>query len=438
MKTQFRKLWDSLHSSYWFIPLVMMALTVLLWWGTSALDHVLSLKDKKDITWLYIGNADTMRALLLTTGVAIGGIIGVVFTIIMVPLSIAASQFGPRILRTFLRDLGTQVTLGTFNSTFIFCMAVLLQLSGTAKQPLPQISVNVALLLGLISFGVLIYFINHVAVSLQAPIVIFKVSKELKAAINRDFPVDSAIAPVSSSNENNKMTPDLLTAHSIVMAKGSGYLQARNDDFLFHFAKQRKLVLKLLSEPGDFIIQGTPLVITWPAINTESDAKVLNTAFILGPQRTLVQDVIFGINELVEVAIRALSPAINDPFTAMTSIDWIGSALCQICSRSFPPSQLFDKTGHLRIIRSPVSFSRFTDASFNQIREYGRGSRAVSIRLMDIIKTVAQCAKTVEQREALLHHATLIENDCHMGLPDINDRNDVTSRYQAVKKILSI
>jgi uncharacterized membrane protein len=135
----------------------MMVSSVLLWRGTITLDHILSLKDKKAIAWLYIGNADTMRELLLTTAVAIGGIIGVVFTIIMVPLSIAATQFGPRLLRTFLRDLGTQITLGTFNATFIFCMAMLLQLSGAAKQPLPQISVNVALLLGIISFGLLIY-----------------------------------------------------------------------------------------------------------------------------------------------------------------------------------------------------------------------------------------------------------------------------------------
>src|SRR5678816_3154627 len=117
MKTHLRKLLDSLKSSYWFIPLVMMALAFLLWLGTGSMDRILSARDKKEIAWLYVSDADTMRTLLLTIAVAIGGVLGVVFSIIMVPLTIAAAQFGPRLLRTFLRDSGTQITLGTFTAT---------------------------------------------------------------------------------------------------------------------------------------------------------------------------------------------------------------------------------------------------------------------------------------------------------------------------------
>ncbi|MEP6597032.1 MAG: DUF2254 domain-containing protein [Ginsengibacter sp.] len=438
MKTHLRKLWDSLKSSYWFIPLVMMVLAVMLWWGTSTLDHILSIRDKKAIAWLYLSDAETIRTFLLTIAVAIIGVVGVVFTIIMVPLSIAASQFGPRLLRTFLRDTGTQITLGTFNATFIFCMVVLLHLSTAIKQPLPQISVNVALLLAFTSFGVLIYFINHIAVSLQAPIVVARVSKELHTAINHDFPDDISTAYMfSSADHDNKMLPDVSSAHSIIIAKVSGYLQVRDDTSLLHLAREHNLVFKLLSEPGDFIVQRTALVLTWPEINIEKISDAVNRAFIQGSQRTLVQDVTFGINELVEVAIRALSPAINDPFTAMTCLDWIGSALCQICSRTLPPAKLFDQAGHLRIIRNPVTFTKLADAAFNQIREYGRTSRYVSVRLIDTIKVVAGCAKTDEHRKILLHHATLVERNSHNGLPDANDRQVITNSYNVLKEILS-
>ncbi len=435
MRTHIRKLWDSLKSSYWFIPLVMMVLAIMLWLITSTLDHQLSTRDKKTIAWLYLSDADDMRTLLLTIAVAIIGVVGVVFTIIMVPLSIAASQFGPRLLRTFLRDSGTQVTLGVFTSTFIFCMVVLLQLSHGSKQPLPQISVNVALLLGLISFGTLIYFINHIAVSMQAPVVVAKVSKELHVAISHDLPdtLDNA-AGVSSSNEYN-LLPDPQALHSVALAKKSGYLQVRDDDALLRLAEKRNLVFKLLYEPGNFVTEGRPLVQIWPGKNDDSLNEAINAAFVPGIQRTLVQDVTFGINELVEVAIRAMSPAINDPFTAITCLDWIGSALCRICVRRFPKALLFDNKEQLRIIRSPVTFTDLANAAFNQIREYGRGSTAVTLRLMETIQLVMRCAITDEQREALLHHATLVETGCHTGLPEASDRERVKDVYEAMRRL---
>lgn len=438
MKTHLRKLWDSLKSSYWFIPLVMMAFALLLWLGTSSLDHALSARDKKAIAWLYVSDADTMRTLLLTIAATIIGVLGVVFSIIMVPLTIAAAQFGPRLLRTFLRDSGTQVTLGTFTGTFIFCMAVLLQLSGAAKQPLPQISVNVALLMGLVSFGVLIYFINHVAVSLQAPVMVSRVSKELHIAIAHDLPDDPGTSSLTSiADEDKQENPDLSSSYKSVMAKESGYLQVRDDSRLLHLAKQHNLIFKVLSEPGDFIVQGTPLMYIWGDIHIEKINAIINAAFLTGVQRTLVQDVTFGINELIEVALRALSPAINDPFTAMTCLDWVGSALCQVCTRTFPKSKLFDNNGHLRIIRNPVTFTQLADAAFNQIREYGRSSRYVTLRIMHTIKRVGGCAITIEQRRALLHHATLIESNCHIGLPEPADRQIITDEYEAVKKVLN-
>ncbi|MEJ7680934.1 MAG: DUF2254 domain-containing protein [Segetibacter sp.] len=394
-----------------------MALAVVLWISTSTIDRMLTARDKGSIAWLYVDTIDSMRTLLLTIEGTIIGIVGVVFSIMMVPLTIAASQFGPRLLRTFLRDIGTQMTLGTFTATFIFCMLVLLQLRGIPERHLPQISATIGLLLGIISFAVLIFFINHVAVSLQVSVLVSQVSKELHTAIDHDLPDHFDSASISShADETNAIPFDSTKANRVVNATASGYVQVRDDERLLRLAQKHNIVLKLLSQPGDFIVEGTPLATVWQDVLTSREIDpAINAAFILGLQRTLIQDITFGINELVEVAIRALSPAINDPFTAMTCLDWLGSALCRICERIFPQAELFDKDGHLRLIRRPETFSRFADAAFNQIREYGRSSRAVTVRLIDTIAVVAQCARTDEQRRVLLRHAALVERGSHMG-----------------------
>lgn len=437
MVTHLRKLWDSLKSSYWFVPLVMMATALLLWLITSKLDHDLSGHDKKAITWLYLGDADTMRTLLLTIAGVIVGVLGVVFSIIMVPLSLAAAQFGPRLLRTFLRDTGTQVSLGTFTGTFIFCMAVLLQLSKTAKYTLPQVSVNLALLLSLVSFGVLIYFINHVAVSLQAPVVVARVSKELHAAINHQFSSQNIVAATAVENEATEKSR-LSLPYQVVTAKASGYLQVRDDQSLLQLAHRHDLVFKLLSEPGDFIIEATPIVWVWGETDMAHITNTVRMAFITGKQRTLVQDVTFGFNELIEVALRALSPAINDPFTAMTCLDWVGSALCQVCTRPFPGDHVYDAQGRLRLLTRPVTFTHLANAAFNQVREYGRNSRYVTLRLMYTLRRVAEFAETPPQRQVLLHHATLAVNGCHLGLPDPADQQVIKEEYALLRQILKV
>jgi uncharacterized membrane protein len=230
---------------------------------------------------------------------------------------------------------------------------------------------------------------------------------------------------------------DLVLPPHTVFATASGYVQVRDDDGLLRFAQEHGLVLKLLSQPGDFVVEDTSLTLVWPKDAAPGEVnEVINAAFILGAQRTLVQDLTFGINSLVEVAIRALSPAINDPFTAMTCLDWLGTALCRICTRTFPPSRRYDDKGHLRLITNPITFSGLADAAFIQIRDYGRSSTMVLLRMLDTIAIIAQCVRTEEQRSTLLRHATLVERSSHLGLPETADRQVVTERYQTVLRLL--
>jgi uncharacterized membrane protein len=432
---RFRKLWDSLRSSYWFVPSMMMVGAALLWLLSSWLDRLLSASGALPTHWLYSDDRASIRSLLLTIAASTAGIVGVVFSIMMVPLTIAASQFGPRLLRNFLRDTGTQVTLGTFTATFLFCMLVVLQVHAEGLGPLPQVSITVGLLLGVTSFGMLIFFINHVAVSVQASVVVAEVSADLQAAIDRELPdraEQSAVAGKATAGG-----PDLAQDPHIVLATASGYVQLRDDAGLLRLATEHDLVLELLQRPGDFLTAETPVARLWPKKSgaTEIDAMI-NAAYILGVQRTLVQDVIFGINSLAEVAVRALSPAINDPFTAMTCLDWLGTALCRASSRSFTAANRYDEQGIQRLLTTAVSFSDLVDAAFNLIREYGRGSSVVLLRLLDTIATVSKRAHSPEMRSALLRHAMLVERSSQIGLPEAAHREAVTERYKTVLRLL--
>jgi uncharacterized membrane protein len=441
MEAHLRKLWDSLRSSYWFVPALMTSGAVVLWAGTSMLERALYASGTLPSAWLYADDIDSVRTLLLAVAGAIIGLVGVVFSITMIPLTIATAQFGSRLLRTFLRDTGTQITLGTFVATFIFCMLVLLRLRGDPAQPLPQVSVTVGLLLALASFSVLIYFINHVAVSIQAPVVAAEVSAELHAAIDRELlhPLKRAAAPAPMRTAGG-VPPDFALTARPVLATASGYVQARDDAGLLRLAMEHNLVMRLLGQPGDFVVQDTPLAFLWPgaAASEEEVDTAINTAFLLGLQRTLLQDVTFGINELVEMAVRALSPAINDPFTAMTCLDWIGTVLCRMCGRAFPPPLRCDDQGRVRLMVKALAFTDLADASFNPIREAGRANTAVTLRLLDTIMVVAQCARTEEQCATLLRHATVVARGSSIGLSEEADRQAVTARYETVARVLGM
>jgi uncharacterized membrane protein len=432
MPARLSKLWDTLRASYWFVPSLMTGLAVVLWATLGALDAGLQRLGIERLPWLYRDSLTAARTLLLAVAGATIGLIGVVFSITMVPLTIAASQLGPRLLRTFLRDTGTQVVLGTFVATFVYCMLVLLQLHDDTVE-LPQLLITAALYMALATLGVLIYFIDHVAVSIQAPRVVAAVVAELEDDIARSFPepLDPDALPPEPAPSLPGEPPQL------VLATRSGYVQARDDKALLGLAVAHDLFLRLLAEPGSFVVAGTPLVQAWPAGRSTKLAAAVNSAHILGPQRTLVQDIEFGINELVEVAVRALSPAINDPFTAMTCIDWLGHTLCRLCERRLVSPYRRDEEGNPRLMSTPLTFDRLLDAAFHQIRQYGRGSAAVSGRLLDALELVGGHARTEEQRRALLRHVGLVAESAEGGLAEPTARDTLARRAREVAQAIT-
>jgi uncharacterized membrane protein len=223
-----------------------------------------------------------------------------------------------------------------------------------------------------------------------------------------------------------------------VSADGDGYLQFIDGAALLALAMEEDLVVRLERRPGNYVVASCPLALIWPESRaTDRLTDQVRTLFVLGNQRTSDQDIEFGVNQLVEIAVRALSPGLNDPFTAMTCVDHLGSLLCRLATRDMPSHYRYDHHNQLRVIAPANTFPEVTDAAFNQVRQYSRSSVAVTIRLLESIAVVAGFAHRPEDRTTLLHHAEMIARGAMEGLPEREDRRAVEERYQAVIQLCS-
>lgn len=363
------------------------------------------------------------------------------FSITIVALQLAAANFGPRILRNFMRDTGNQVVLGTFIGTFIYYLLVLRTIHGEGDGYsvfVPQLSVTVGMILAIISIGVLIYFIHHAATIIQASHVISEISADLNDAIKRLFP-EKIGHSVPQHKRSFGEIPTNFDAEALpIKVTKSGYIQAIDDEKLIKIACQQNLLFRLKYRPGKFVVKGSDLVIIFPEkrVNLQLTTQI-NDAFILGAERTEQQDVEFPINQLVEIALRAISPAVNDPFTAIRCIDRLSAGLSHLAQKDFPSPYRYDKDDNLRVIADPVTFAGLTDAAFNQIRQYSTSDVAVTIRLLEAIASIAPFTRNKKDRAALLRHADMIQRGSHEGVSEELDRKVVEARYQVAIKALT-
>jgi uncharacterized membrane protein len=432
VKTRLLAMLETLRANYWLVPALMAAGAIGLSFLTIEIDSRLDTEVIDSLGWVYGGGTEGARALLSTVAGSIITVAGVVFSIIIVVMSLASSQFGPRILRHFVRDRVNQFVLGTFVATFIYCLLVLRTVRGQDEGGfLPHVSVTVALVLALVSLSVLIFFIHHVAVAIQAPNVIANVAHELDGVIDRLFPDGHPQEPNGAPGWFNE------SDCTVVEADASGYLQAVDTDLLLEQAAAREARIRLLRRPGHFITAGTPIAHVAPA--SACDAKVMkkvNAALILGPHRTPTQDVEFAIHQLVEIAVRALSPGVNDPFTAMTCLDWLGSALRRLVETEMPEEHRLTREGKTLVTIPATTFTGVCDAAFNQIRQHARRDVAVTIRLLETIAAVASDARRPEHRDALRCHADLARRNSRATIHDQQDQRDIHSRYAAVMRTI--
>lgn len=437
LQTRLAAFWDDLSASFWFLPGLMMIGAVGISIAMVELDTVLDARTIQKIAWLWDGGPEAARVLLGTIASSMITIAGVVFSITMVVLALVSNQYGPRLMRNFREDKGNQLVLGTFIATFVYCLLVLRKVTnGPGGDFVPYLSITLSIILALINIGVIIYFIHHIAVMTQAPYVIRLVSDDLRRSIDSMFPENLGEEIPADQAQPDLDLEGFDRLGSAIEADQNGYLQAIDSEKLMDLATARDLVIHAHYRPGDFIIEKTPLVHV-QAVNPIDDglSRQMRNIFLLGRERTPRQDVEFGIHQLVEIAVRALSPGINDPFTAMTCVDYLGSALCQAAQRRIPSRYRYDKENKLRVIADAVTFEGMLEAAFNQIRQYGRSSVAVSIRLLETFTVIAKCLVRKADGAGLRLQAQTIRDASDIYLTP--DRRAIEARYEAFMEALA-
>lgn len=219
---------------------------------------------------------------------------------------------------------------------------------------------------------------------------------------------------------------------AVLLAPVSGYLQFIKHQNLVRLATQAEAVINLEYRPGHFIVRGHRFATVWPPEAAPLVRQALGRAHLIGPQRTLTQDVSFGFDQLVEIALRALSAAVNDTFTALTCIDWLGENLCKIVAGWHPARVHRDAQGYIRVITAEADYDRLVQRSFEKIRQSSLGMPAVMIRALEALTSIMTETTSDGQRRVLLEQAAMIDRASERSVPEAADRADIRRRYEAI------
>jgi uncharacterized membrane protein len=428
---------EALRTNLWLVPTVEIVLAVALFAGTYALDRAAYDGTVQLPSFVISGTADAARQILTAIAAAVITVVTLVFSITIVTLTLASTQFGPRMLRNFIRDRITQLTLGSFVATFVYSILALVAIGpGSHGEFVPHVSITMTMVLVILDVAVLVLFIDHIAKSIQLPQVIASIASDLAGAIETEVALNAGSGPKTGPSLS-EMLVRLDEDSGVVRAPGSGYLQYVSMSTLIDIASSSHAVIRLLHRPGHFVVEGEPLADVWPAAAAPGVARALGGAHATGPHRTLTQDLSFAVDQLVEIAIRALSAAVNDTFTALACIDWLGDGLCKIADRWRPAAVHRDAAGHLCVITVTVGFDRLVERAHDKIRQASRGMPAVMIRQLDGLAKVMAHTTTQAQRDLLIEQAAMIMRSCDESVPEKSDREDVRRRYDAVLAAVS-
>lgn len=438
MGTRQRALLEEIRTGFWFIPAVMSGLALLLASLMVELDLLVGSERIEALGILFIESPDGARAALSTIASSTITVAGTVFSLTMVALTLASNQFGPRLIRAFMRDIATQLVLGTFLATYLYCIIILRTVRSVEEvQFVPNLAVLTAVLLALINVGVLIYFFHHVAVAIQVPNLIAYLGASLQATIGRLFPPRRELSPETAGlwREAHTLRKAAEAEDQPVLALRSGYVQLIDEAALVALAVAGDRVICLLARPGDFVVKGSPLAHVTPPPDAAL-AEAINDALVFGHQRVQIQDFEAYIFQLVEIASRALSPAFNDPFTAMACIDRLGEAIMLLDDRELPPPYRLDQAGRVRLVLEGYTFGTALNAAFGMIRHYGRGHPAVLTRLLETFAELGEQTERADRRSMLRRHADMVLRAADESIPEQADRDEIRRRHEAVLRAL--
>lgn len=385
---------DGLRTQLWPFPAVAVALSVVLGTALPALDAVLDGKLPESVSvLLFSGGPEAARSILQAISGSLITVTSLTFSLTVVTLQLASSQFSPRLLRTFTADRFVHATLALFLAAFAFALTVLRSVraeSGSGPSFVPEISVTVAFGLAIASVIGLVLFLAHLTREIRVETMMRRVNVETQETIDRVFPEDRPLPGPG---------PLAPAGALLIRSAHSGFLTALDRDALLRSAVVSGAVVRVDREPGSSLVEGVPLATAWPlsdgrqftAETSEELPASINAAISTGFERTNVQDVGFGLRQLVDVAARALSPGINDPTTAVHVISHLSVLLCRLVDRNPGPEHLHDDEGRVRVVLSMPSLSDLLDLALAQPRLYGATDPAVIERLLLLLQELTWC-----------------------------------------------
>lgn len=430
--------WNETRSSFWFAPAVIVL-------GALGLASLLIAIDTRIDRGLWVlprwplvfgAGAAGARGLLSTVATSMITVAGVVFSITIVALSLTSSQYTSRVLRNFMRHRVNQVVLGVFVGIFAYCLVVLRTIRGGDEGAfVPSLAVLGALVLAFVGIGFLIYFIHHIALSIQASSILAAVADETIAVVDRLFPQELGDDLDEGALDRVSLPAD--DAWLAVAAARTGYLEVVDAEALLTVARERDAVVRMERGIGEFVVAGTTLASIGPRVPIdEATTRALNAAYVISRQRTVQQDAAFGIRQIVDIALRALSPGINDSTTAVMCVDYLEAILVRIAERRVAsPFRMQD--GSLRVIARGHTFETLLAAALDQIRQSATGNITVLTRMLQALALVASRTQSRPRQGAIREHADLVAAVARRAATSPRDEAAIAEALAAVSARLA-
>lgn len=429
-------LWTRVTSTFWFVPSIAIVIALLFVAFFLKLDSVVDISTDGFGRYLFVNSLESARSLLTTISGAMIGVAGTVFSMTLVALSLTSSQLGSRQIKNFMYDRLNQVVLGSYIATFVCCIIILNVINKfEGNAYIPYLTIMFATILAIANIILLVVFIHHIAVSIQADTVVSEISKTLSKTLETLYP--ETVGDEEKNDWNDDKFQNEIQNYKIshqLYSADSGYIQYIDSGALMRKSKDLGIILELHCRPGAFMVKDVECgTIYSKEILSEEQLEDFKSCFITGNTRTIQQDAEHSILQLVEIAARALSPGINDPFTAIACVDNLTSSMVYLTKVDFPSRYRLDDDGELRVVAQILSFPSMLNAAFNQIRQFSKDVPSVAIRLMEGLLTINKFVKTNEDKAAIKKHVTMILN---MGKNHFIEANDVVDLEKRAKQIL--
>jgi uncharacterized membrane protein len=445
LRARLAKLLFELSTSYWFVPMCMM-------FGSMCVALLVRFLNVNQwippLPWVIAASTEDARAILSVIATGVLGVTGVTFSITIVAVSFASANYGPRLINNLMRDRGSQYTLGTFIGTFVYCLTALTNVHGSVTAPsgvetdsfVPHLSISVAVLLTFASISMLIYFIHHITETINIEYIVSNIGHTLQRRITRCFPESDRQWPLVEEQDFDTAIHGKLIRH--VQATDTGYIQTISLKKLTALAQENDLLIRVHYRPGDFICNHDTVMTLWTRGLHDIPEPALRQCFATGQERTEHQNVLFLAEQLSEVIARALSPGTNDPFTAISCMNWFRTALINyledkqdmaddnVSRASFP----WHRT---QVQIAPIGLTRLCGVMFDETRQYVAADRNVAMHTLSLLCECASHAEAGPDRTLLIQHMDKLHRAGSSLLAESGEAAALSQRYAEAMDILS-